>query len=224
MKLKKINRSGDIKREMGELKKGLDVLHIEYDGEILRKFQRYIENLYAYKNKLHLLSKQDYNRIAKRHFLTSLMSARFVKGHRRCCDIGAGAGFPSLPLKIIFPTIDFVLFESKQKKVKFLKSLICELGTCGVEIINDRAVNYTGRKFDLVLLRAVGKIKQLLKTIDNLIEFDGSAIFYKSHKVEHEIANANREIIRRGFQVQIEKLFTPIEKLPVGLIILKKSA
>ena len=219
MKLKRDSVEG----EMEELKKGLDHLCIEYNDHILEKFKRYVKILYEYKNKIHLLSHQDYNRISKRHFLISLMALPYIKGHNNACDIGVGAGFPSIPLKILRPEISFTLFESKQKKAEFLKYLTGELNLSKIQIINDRAENYTSGKFDLILIKAAGKIRKLIKVIDYLILQTGKAVFYKSIQVEDEIRIAEKEIKKRGFQVQVIKLSTPIENLPLTLVMLKRT-
>ncbi len=212
----------NIKREITELQHGLTLIDIPYDTHIIQKFKRYIEVLYDYKNRLHLLSHRDYSHIAKRHFLTSLMAFHYINDCQTLCDIGAGAGFPSLPLKIVRPEIEYTLFESKRKKAKFLRHLVGELGLLGVDIIDERAENFTEKRFDLILLKAAGKIKKLLKTIDNLIKPKGRAIFYKPHRVEGEIKVAERELRKRKFRIQIEKLYTPIEHVPLALVILKK--
>lgn len=225
MKLKsgKDNKpSSNIDKEISELCQGLTLLGIKYDEHIIQKFQKYINFLYESKNRLHLLSQQDYNHISKRHFLTSLAALDYVKHCRNACDIGAGAGFPSIPLKILRPEVSFTLFEAKKKKAKFLKHLIYELDLSGIDIIDGRAEHFKEKKFDLILLKAVGKIKKLIRIINNLIEPGGYAVFYKSHQVEEEIRAADKELRKRGFRVEVEKVFTPIENLPVALVVLKK--
>jgi 16S rRNA (guanine527-N7)-methyltransferase len=216
------SRPEDIKKELTELKQGLDTLGISFNTQHIKKFRRYIEILLEYKNRIHLLSHQDYNRITRRHFLPSLMAFPYIKNHCTACDIGTGAGFPALPLKIFMPEIDFTLFESRGKKAKFLRYLIDELELTGTNVIDDRAEKFKGNKFNLILLKAVGRIKKLIKTIDNLMLPHGCAIFYKSHRVAGEIKSAEKELKKRGFQLRIEKLHTPIENLPLALVILKK--
>lgn len=214
------NQPGNIEKEIVELQQGLTLIDIKYDKDIIQKFRRYIEVLYEYKNRLHLLSHQDYNHISKRHFLTSLVVFHYIKNYTNACDIGAGAGFPSIPLKILKPEIEFTLFESKKKKARFLRHVVCELNLSDVEIIDRRAEHYKAKKFDLILLKAVGKIKKLIKTIDALIKPGGCAIFFKSHQIEGEIRAAGKELKKKGFCVQVEKLFTPVENLPLALVIL----
>jgi 16S rRNA (guanine527-N7)-methyltransferase len=210
-------------RELAELQHGLTLLGITYDRHLIEQFRRYIEILHDYKQRLHLLSHRDYSHVATKHFLTSLMAIHHIEGHHTVCDIGAGAGFPSLPLKIVRPEIECTLFESKKKKAEFLRYVIEQLGLSKIEVIDERAEHFTGKRFDIVLLKAVGRIKRLLKTIDSLIAPQGSAIFYKSHRIEGEIKAAEKGFSKRGFQVEVEKLYTPIGNVPLALVIIRRS-
>jgi len=212
----------NIAREVTEFQQGLAILGIKSDTAITEKFIKMVKILYEYKDKFHLLSHGDYNFISKRHFLPSVMVLPYINDFHSICDIGAGAGFPSVPLKILRPQIFFTLFEANRKKAEFLKYLIAELELLNVQIVNERAENYQGEKFDAILIKAAGKIKSLIKTIDQLIIPGGCAIFYKSHRVEDEIKLARKKIIKLGFQIQVEKLYTPIEHRPLALIFLKK--
>ncbi len=216
------SKNSDIEKEIEELERGLQVLDINYDDTILAKFKKYLEILYAYKNKLHLISHSDYNRISKKHFLTSLLPLPYIKDHNNVCDIGAGAGFPSVPLKILRPQINFTLFESKTKKADFLKILTNTLNLSNIAIVNNRAENYSDANFDLILVKAAGKIKKLIKTIDHLIAPQGLAIFYKSPRFNEEIKIARKEIEKRKFEIQIIMTKTALENLPLALVILKK--
>ena len=187
------NASHDIAREIQELKQGLDVLKIPYNTKIIRYFEKYIEFLYTYEGRVHLLSRADYDCISKHHFLPSLVALQHVTHCRTVCDIGAGAGFPSIPLKIFTPGLHYTLFESTKKKAQFLERLVRELELQHMNVIGERAEHYEDRKFDLVLLKAVGKIKHMLKTIDRFLVPQGRAIFFKSPRVEDEINKAFRD-------------------------------
>lgn len=189
----------------------------------LEKFETYLNLLYSYRGKIHLLSHGDYDKISRRHFLTSLTVFPFVKGHERCCDIGTGAGFPSVPLKILLPDVELVLFESIRKKADFLWRLVDELDLAGVQVMNERAECYSGNGFDLILLKAVGKIGELIDVVDGLLGRNGRAIFFKTHQVEGEIASAKPELKHRGLGLELKKILTPVEHLPVSLVILTKS-
>ena len=223
MRSRKTSDVANIGREISELETGLNELGISLESDKLDKFKTYLKVLYSYHGKIHLLSNADYERISRRHFLASLAAFPIVRDHKRCGDIGAGAGFPSVPLKILLPEMELVIFESVQKRAAFLQYLIEELGLTKAQVINDRVEKYRGTGFDLVLLKAVGKIHDLIETVDTLLVPGGSAIFFKTHRVDHEIAAVKKELEQRVFALQVKKIYTPVEKLSVSLVILKKS-
>ncbi len=217
------HKPSDIGRELTDLKHGLTLMGITYNRQITDKFKRYLEVLHDYRGRLHLLSHQDYSHIATRHFLASLMAIPYLEDCRTVGDVGAGAGFPSLPLKIVRPDIEYTLFESQKKKARFLRYLIEKLELSQVNIIDERAECFVGRRFDIILFKAVGRIKGLIKTVDNLIAPTGRAIFYKSHRVEAEIRAAEKELRKKGYQIQIDKRYTPVENRPLALVVLRSG-
>ncbi|OPX18103.1 hypothetical protein BXT86_02925 [candidate division WOR-3 bacterium 4484_100] len=216
-------RSKGIEAELRILKLGLNKLKISYDTKILKKFRRYLELLYEYRGRVHLISKLDYTRIAHKHFLVSLLPYQFIKGHKYVCDVGAGAGFPSIPLKIFFPDMKFVLFESRKKKAEFLVRLIKELGLKDVEVRAERAEEYKKQEFDLALFRAAGRIDKLVKVITQLVKPGGEVIFYKGLGQRKELGYAQKRLRRLGFQTGSEVLSNPIDKSSVFLVILKRQ-
>lgn len=223
MKSRKANDVANIEREISELTAGLNELGISAESNKLDKFRTYLKLLHSYHGKIHLLSHADYERISRRHFLVSLAAFPLVKGHSRCCDIGAGAGFPSVPLKIMLPDLELVIFESMKKKANFLRHLVDELRLVSVQVIGERAESYSGTGFDLMLLKAVGKIEDMIGVVDNLLISGGSAIFIKTHQVDAEVARVQGELARRGFELKLEKIQTPVEKSGVSLVILDKA-
>lgn len=216
-------RAENLGREIGELKAGMTVLGIEFDETAIERFTTYLETLYCHQGKLHLISHRDYERISRRHFLPSLLALPYVKHRARICDIGSGAGFPSVPLKILRPEVDLVLLESVAKKAGFLINLTERLRLERVEVVNMRAERYPGRSFDLVLLRAVGKIGKLLAVVDALVAPVGEAIFYKTQEADAELRRAGRAMEKLGFTAEIVKTLTPIERLPLALVIMRRS-
>jgi 16S rRNA (guanine527-N7)-methyltransferase len=137
--------------------------------------------------------------------------------------VGSGAGFPSLPLKILSPHLDLVIFESQRKKADFLRCLVDSLDLKGVEVINERAERYTGQCFDLVLFKAVGKIRALVGLVDKLLAPGGTAIFYKTPHVELEIKSATEELRSRNLCIEVKRLVTPVARLPVALVLLSRK-
>jgi 16S rRNA (guanine527-N7)-methyltransferase len=151
------------------------------------------------------------------------MAFPYVNGCHVVCDLGAGAGFPSIPLKIVRPSITFTLLESRQKMAAFLNTVVDELKLTDIAVTHERAERYYGRTFDVVLIRAAGKIKKLVKTIDHLMAPTGSAIFYKSHDIGDELRMAEPFLVKQKFHVRVEKLWTPIENLPLALVIVYRT-
>jgi 16S rRNA (guanine527-N7)-methyltransferase len=217
-----MNSRPDTAREIAELEQGMHELGIMFDITILERFEEYLQVLYAYHGRMHLLSHRDYERVSKRHFLPSLIALPYVEKHSRACDIGSGAGFPSIPLKILLPNLDLLILESQRKKADFLRHLINRLGLEGVEIVHERAENYSGSKFDIVLLRAVGAIKRFVKVLDILLEADGEAIFWKTFTIQEELKIAAGSLDKMHFTAEVKKIHTPIDKRPLALVILRK--
>lgn len=215
----KIRYDREIERELNDLCQGLDILGIEYNDALLTKFRVYLDILFTKKGKLHLLSQRDYKRIARRHFLTSLMVLEQVKGHVRVCDIGTGAGFPSMPLKIVNPQIELTMIEAQGKKVEFLKYLTRMLDFRDINIINKRVEDYFDSAFEVILIKAVGKIKKLKNSINRLLKPDGQAIFYKTFRAEDEISDD----LLKDFNIDIKKVYTPLDQSPLALVILRKN-
>jgi 16S rRNA (guanine527-N7)-methyltransferase len=213
----------DFDREVQELKQGLDILKIPHNTRSISYFLKYLDILYDYEGKVHLLSRGDYECISKRHFLPSLVALPHVTHCRTVCDIGAGAGFPSIPLKIFTPGIHYTLFESIKKKAHFLKTLVEELQLQNVEIIDERAEQCSNRKFDLALFKAVGKIQKMLGLIDSFLVPQGRAIFFKSPAVQKELDETKGELAKYRLHARLEKLSTPLEHRPLILVIIERS-
>lgn len=218
-----MNRPSDMVREIAELEQGMRELGIIFDRAVIDKFNDYLQLLHASHGKFHLISHLDHKRVSRRHFLPSLVALRYVEKHNRVCDIGSGAGFPSIPLKILIPHLDLVIFESQRKKADFLERLIDALRLERAEVVNSRAEDYSGRRFDLGLLKAVGTIKKFVRLLDSILEADGEAIFYKTFGVEEELKIARGFLNKLRFTAEVMKTHTPLEKRPLALVILRKG-
>jgi len=209
--------------ELGILEKGLKELKTNHSETILNKFRLYLKILYSFKNRLHLLSHSDYSRISLKHFLPSLTALKFISNEHYICDIGAGAGFPSVPVKILRPEIEFTLFESVRKRAQFLEYLIEKLNLNGIYILNCRAEEYTDNGYEIILIRAAGKIKKLAGTVYHLLKPGGRAVFYKSPDINAELNEARREIEKYKFILHIKKIFTPVAQEALTLVFLQRQ-
>jgi 16S rRNA (guanine527-N7)-methyltransferase len=191
--------------------------------EQLHTFSEYLRALYRMQDRIHLISRQDYQRIARRHVLPSLMAKPFMHG-TRVGDIGSGGGFPGLPMAIVDRGLHVTLFESIGKKAEFLKECVYTLVLETIEVVHGRAESYKGGVFDTLLLRAVGTIKRNLKAIERLLAPDGRAIFYKTHRTQQELTQAALLMKRLGFNARVERLYTPLEQRPLAFVILERTA
>ena len=165
------------------------------------KFERYLKLLLQWNEKFNLTAITDVNEIEEKHFIDSIELVKYfdVK-NKTLLDVGSGAGFPGIPLKIynntleiVEPTLRITLLESNGKRVSFLNEVKKELDLENVEIIQGRAEELgTREKYDIVTARAVKELNVLLEICFYLVKVGGYFIAYKSSGVDEEILNAKR--------------------------------
>lgn len=165
-------------------------------------FDRYAELLIRWNQKINLTAITDPHQIDELHFADSLSVAAWLKNVSRetypsgipapkLLDVGTGAGFPGIPMKIVLPSLELTLVDSVRKKCDFLKELVRTLRLTGVRVIHDRL---NGKKslgqFDLVVSRAAFKLKELLVYAKPNLKPDGAVVAMKSMGIEDEIQEA----------------------------------
>ncbi|MDD5382331.1 MAG: 16S rRNA (guanine(527)-N(7))-methyltransferase RsmG [Candidatus Margulisbacteria bacterium] len=161
-------------------------------------FDLYLKELIAWNQKFNLTSITDPEEIRKKHFADSLLLLRTVQlTNQSVIDVGAGAGFPGIPLKIACPGIKLTLLEATRKKAEFLKHVIDVLGLKDAEAVWERAEDYAKEKreaFDLAVARAVAGLNTLCEYCLPLVKVGGYFVAYKEEKVETEVSAAARAI------------------------------
>lgn len=179
------------------------------------KFVRYLEILKAWNTRINLTALRDDGEIAVSHFLDSLSAARFVEGADSLLDIGSGAGFPGIPLKIAMPALEVTLIESAHKKTVFMNEVIRELGLTGIRAVWGRAeddANGVERgSFPRVISRAVSGVKEVLALSEPYLSPGGSIILMRGRRGEEEWEEAGDEVHRR-YRLTGKERFT----LPYG--------
>ena len=144
----------------------------------------YLSELGKWGRKINLTSEKDEQSILTNHVFDSLLYAKAISSEGRVLDIGSGAGFPGIPLKIISPEQEFVLVESRRKRTSFLSSTVRKLGLNHIEVLNSRAEDlfsnpkYAG-KFDYVIFRAVSSIIDCLNLAKPFINESGKMVIKK---------------------------------------------
>lgn len=171
-----------------ELKK----INININNDILKKLEKYCEILLNENKKYNLTSITEENQVYLKHFYDSLTIVKGIElKNQYICDIGSGAGFPGLVLKIVFPNIRIDLLDATTKKCNFLKLVIETLHLENIKVINERAEKYsheTSEKYDIIVSRAVAPLKHLLEYSIPLLKIDGIFIALKSN-LDEELNN-----------------------------------
>lgn len=181
------------------LQEGARILGVELSAEQLALFDLYRRELLTWNARTNLISKNTEGQIATRHFLDSLTAAAHIHPENaRMIDIGAGAGFPGLPLKIALPSIQLCLLETNRKKVSFLKHIIRLLHLGGAFTLQDRTENVVRteewrKKFDVVISRASLKLHDLMPLGEYFLVPGGLLITLKGQEVAAELEAALRD-------------------------------
>ena len=158
-------------------------------------FKKYYEFLKEENEKYNLTTITEENEVYYKHFIDSLSVENIVDlDNIWFCDVGSGAGFPSIPLKIMHPTMRLTIIEPTLKRCNFLKELVNLLNLRDVEIINDRAENVKDRHFDIVSARAVSSLPILLELCIPLVKVNGYFIAFKGSNYQEELTLSNNAL------------------------------
>ena len=196
----------------------LDELGIEYNDEKINKLIRYYEMLVEKNKVMNLTAITEFREVMIKHFADSLSVLRYITfdDKSRVLDLGTGAGFPGIPLKIFLPETEFILVDSVNKKLNFIKEVIEELELKKITVLHARAEelghnNDYREKFDFVLSRAVANLSTLSEYTLPFIKKDGIFISYKAAIVNDEIKDAEKAIKILGAKIESqEKFYLPI--------------
>ncbi len=177
------------------LKKGGEELSMPLPDASISLFLRYLKELKAWNKKINLTSIEDDREIILRHFIDSLIPYRYLEGSKRLLDIGAGAGFPGIPLKALDPSIRVTLIDSIEKKVHFLRHVIRTLGLKEIEAVHGRVEDKAimeryALSFDCVISRAFSELKDYLRLSLPYVAPGGIIIAVKGPAYEKDLEAA----------------------------------
>ena len=205
-------------------------IDINLDNEICNKLYNYMNLLLEWNEKINLTAITDEKEIILKHFIDSFTINKFINSGDIMLDIGTGAGFPGLPIKIIRPEVDVFLMDSLNKRINFLNEVIELLQLKNIEAFHSRAEemaknNKFREKFDVVTSRAVAKLNILLEYMLPYTKIDGKCLCMKGPNIEEEIKEAEKALKILGGEIEkIEKIILPDSNIERNIIIIRKKS
>lgn len=209
----------------------LELLNISLDKKQIEQFYRYYELLIEWNKVMNLTAITDYDEVNEKHFVDSLSIVKVLDffNIRTVIDVGTGAGFPGVPLKIAFPHLKIVLLDSLQKRVNFLDTVINEIGLNDIITLHGRAEDYARNseyreQFDLCVSRAVANLSVLSEYCIPYIKVGGTFVSYKSVNIQDELKQSEIAVKVLGGTIEnIEKFNLPRSEIERSFIIVRKK-
>lgn len=206
--------------------KKIDVI---LDEEQIQKFYKYMELLLEWNEKINLTAIVEPRDVILKHFVDSLTIFKELQKNKTLADIGTGAGFPGIPVKILRPDLDITLIDSLDKRVNFLTMVIEALKLEKIIALHGRIEDFGKNKkyrekFDYVTSRAVANLSTLSEYMIPLVKIGGKCICMKGSNIDEELKNAEKAIKILGGKIEkVDTFLLPDTDMGRNIILIKKE-
>lgn len=206
----------------------LKKIDIELSKKQIEQFYTYMNLLLEWNEKINLTAITEPEEVILKHFVDSLTISAYIKKGSKLVDMGTGAGFPGIPLKILRDDIEITLVDSLNKRINFLNEVIKELELREISTVHARAEEFGQNKkyrekFDIATSRAVANLSTLSEYLVPLVKLEGKIICMKGSEVKEEVENAKNAIKILGGKMEKEESFNlPNSDMKRNLVIIKK--
>jgi 16S rRNA (guanine527-N7)-methyltransferase len=223
-------------RDNTVFKNGLKELNIDLSDKQLEQFEIYYDMLVEKNKVMNLTAITEYEDVLIKHFLDSLSVVRSEKARKllssscKLIDVGTGAGFPGIPLKIAFPQIHVTLMDALNKRINFLNEVISALELKDIEAVHGRGEELSRKdlyreSFDICVSRAVAKINSLSELCIPFVKLDGFFIPYKSGSIDEELEEGKNAVHKLGgHSTDVVRFTVPMSDYERSLVVIEKKS
>jgi len=215
---------------MRQLEKALNQLNISVSGETVSKFEKYMKQVLEWNEKVNVTAITNEEDFVKKHFIDSVLCANFdeIGKADHIIDVGTGAGFPGVPLALIFPEKQFLLIDSLGKRIKILDEMVGKLEIPNVKTLHTRAEDLARNKayrekFDGCVSRAVANLATLAEYCLPFVKIGGAFLSYKGPEAVEELKSASKAIKLLGGEAgDVRKVALEGFEFDHNIVIVKK--
>jgi 16S rRNA (guanine527-N7)-methyltransferase len=203
-------------------------INIELTDEQVDKFEKYQDLLLEWNEKINLTAIIEENDVILKHFIDSLTISKYFNDNNKIIDVGTGAGFPGIPLKIVNETLNVTLLDSLNKRINYLNDVVDKLGFECVETIHGRAEELSRNskyreQYDVVTARAVANLKTLSEYCIPFVKLGGYFVCMKGSNIEEEMMIAKEHIKELGCKIEeVVEFVLPETDMKRNVIVMKK--
>ena len=217
-----------IKEFSNELLEKAKKIHIILTQEQVEQFYRYMQLLVEWNEKMNLTAITEQKEVILKHFIDSISINKYIKDVEKVIDVGTGAGFPGIPLKIINKEVSFTLMDSLNKRITFVQEVSNMLYLDKIECLHARAEELSSNvryreQYDIVTSRAVARLSTLLEYMLPFVKEGGKCICMKGSHFEEELEESKKAIEVLGGELEtVEHFVLPDSDIERNIIVIKK--